>query len=158
MSDTFQQTYRLLKIFLKDVQFVKKNKMNVLYTDLFNKNYTKKLLAIKNKNIKFMKNPNSKKLSYLFNSSKLALIGPGNTKYELLQFNIKKIIFSPSKKNDLQLKFFLKNFKEIGFVKSKSTNKEILKYVKKYEKKKIVIKNHNPYTDSINNIYKAIIS
>lgn len=158
MSDTLQQTYRLLKIFLKDVQFIKKNKINILYTDLFNKNYTKKLLAIKNKNIKFMKNPNSKKLSYLFNSSKLALIGPGNTKYELLPFNIKKIIFSPSKKNDAQLKFFLKNFKKIGFVKSESTNKEILRYVKKYVKNKIVIKNHNPYADSINNIYKAIIS
>ena len=158
MSDAYKQTYHLLKIFLNDAQFIKKNKINVLYTELFNKNYTKKLLAMKNKNINFIKNPNSKKLSYLFNSSKLALIGTGNIKYELLPFNIKKIIFSPSRKSDSQSKFFLKNFQKIGFIKSRTSNKEILEYVKKYINDKTIVKNENPYANSINNIYKAIIS
>jgi spore coat polysaccharide biosynthesis predicted glycosyltransferase SpsG len=158
MSDAYKQTYHLLKIFLNDPQFIKKNKINVLYTELFNKNYTKKLLAMKNKNINFIKNPNSKKLSYLFNSSKLALIGTGNIKYELLPFNIKKIILSSSRKSDLQSNYFLKHFQKIGFVKSSASNKEILGYVKKYIKDKTVVKNENPYADSINNIYKAIIN
>jgi len=158
MSDAYKQTYLLLKIFLNDPQFIKKNKINVLYTELFNKNYIKKLLAMKNKNINFIKNPNSKKLSYLFNSSKLALIGTGNIKYELLPFNIKKIILSSSKKSDLQSNFFLKHFQKIGFIKSRASNKKILRYVKKYTKDKAFVKNENPYTDSINNIYKAIIN
>ena len=75
-----------------------------------------------------------------------------------MPFNIKKIIISSSKKSDLQSNYFLKHFLKIGFVKSRASNKEILGYVKKYIKDKTVVKNENPYSDSINNIYKAIIN
>lgn len=148
-SDHKRITYKVLKLLSTDSIFLRNIKINLIIGNDFQKNYLRKLIIFKKKNLKnfnlsFIKNCFD--LSKYISASDISLISTGLTKYECLFYKSVPIIISFDHLSDkLQKKFQLyKSSIYLGQI--KHLNKKKLTYnirnlIKKYSLRKRILTN-----------------